>query len=244
MLTGSADAMQATTVSSPTNHPAVPPVDDHGAGERPREVRLSTAPRIDTLRNQLRRARLLLDDAGRVVEALHDLAYDRTTGGERLGVTVSEPEGYSLDSHGDPKARAAYAALGREVDAACAQINGACRHALKMVDRGDQAGENRRAPVSIDVVEHLHALDAQARRGSRGEFDAGRTMVQPLREGTQKSAARRIRSLEAQLQKRDRLEQRRIRTLEAQVKRKDHSITVRDREIAALRDELDRLRAG
>lgn len=199
---------------------------------------MSTAPRIDTLRNQLRRSRSLLDDASRVLEALHDLAYDRTIASERLGVTESEPEGYSLDSHGDPKARAAYAGLAREVDAACAQINGACRTALRNVERGDQAGENRRAPVSIDVVEHLDALDAQARRTSRGEFNAGRTMTQPLRAGTQKSAARRIRSLEAELKKRDRLEQRRIRSLEAQVKRKDRALEARDREIAALRREL------
>ena len=229
-------------MSPPSNHPNVTVVTDHGAGERHREVRLSTAPRIDTLRKQLANARDRLTDAGRILEALHDLAYDRPTASERLGVTVSEPEGYSLDSHGDPRARAAYAALGREVDAACAQIIGAVRNAANLINAGDEKGENRRSPVSIEVVEHLEAIDAQARRGRRGEFNPGRTMAQTLRAGTEKSAVRRIRSLEADLKRRDRTEQRRIRTLEAQVRRKDHSIDVRDREIDLLRKELGLLR--
>lgn len=211
----------------------------HLTGTPAHEVKLSPAPRIDTMRNQLRNARGLLDDAARVIEALHELAYDRQAASERLGVTLSEPEGYSLDSHGDPRARAAYAQLGREVDAAAGQIIGACREALRIVGAGDVKAEDERLviPVRVDPLDHLAAVDAQQRRNRRGEFDPGRTMTQPVRRDAERTAVRTIRRLEGEARKADRIRQREARNHEAQLRR-------RDRTIARLEAELTELRRG
>jgi len=205
---------------------------------------MSPAPRIDTLRNHLSSTKDLIDTATAVLETLHELAYNRQTAGERERVSESAPEGYYLDTHGDLRARAAYAALARHLDAACSQISGAARDAVQRVSGVDESGEDRRAPVSIEVVEHLHALDAQSRRQARGEFDAGRTVAQPTRAGTDRTAARKIRSLEADIARRDRKDQRTIRRLEAQVRRKDQALELRDRQITQLKADLRELRRG
>jgi hypothetical protein len=194
---------------------------------------MSSTPRIDTLRNQLNLVRSLLDDVDQSIEALHSLAYERAPSVDDLGVSKSRPEGYGL-LHGDERARSAYAALGREVFTACGQITGAARRALKVVNAGDEKGDNRRSPVTIGVVEHLEAIDRQGRRAARGEFDPGRTMIQPTRAGSEKTAAGKIRQLEAELKRSGRGYQQEIRRLEAQVRRQARAIEVRDARLAEL----------
>jgi hypothetical protein len=206
------------------------------------EVTLSPAPRIDVLRKQLSSTKDLLDQARKILDALHELAYSRPAAAERLGVSESQPEGYYLDTHGDMRARSAYVALAREVDAACQQIKGASRRALDSVSAGDVSGDDKRAPVSIEVLDHLNALDAQTRRHSRGELDVGRTITQPKRTNADRTAARKIRTLETQLRNRERSDNRKIRTLEAKERRLERSIETRDRRIVALQQELALLR--
>ena len=194
---------------------------------------MADAPRIDTLRKQLAAASQLLDASTGVVETLHSLAYDRRgSTDDELAVTRTRPEGYDL-LHGDRRARAAYRQLAREVFAACGQIAGAVRSAQKLLDAGER-GDNRRAPQSITASEHLEALEAQARRAARGEFDPGRAVAQPTRGATDKSAARKIRALETELKKVKREHQRELDNLESKLRRRDRSIELRDARIAQL----------
>lgn len=194
------------------------------------------------LRKQLSSTKDLIDQARRIVDALHELAYSRPVAAERLGVSESQPEGYYLDTHGDMRARSAYVALAREIDAACQQIKGAAQKALESVQAGDVSGDDKRAPVSIEVLDHLDALDAQTRRHGRGELDVGRTITQPKRTNADRTAARKIRTLEAQLRTRDRNDNRTIRALEAKERRLTRSLETKDRRIAALEQELELLR--
>lgn len=152
-------------------------------------------PRIDTLRNQTQATATLLDDISNLVHLLHDLAYSRSTAAERIRVRGGQPD-YALDTHGDPKARAAYRRLGRTIDHACAQLATACHDTLRILNDGGQPGTNRHHPATIDVVEHVLAIDAQHRRIQAGEPDI-RTRPQPRQAGTETAMAQRIRRLEA-----------------------------------------------
>jgi hypothetical protein len=188
---------------------------------------VADAPRIDTLRKQLGTARSLLDDAAGAIETLYSLAYERSPAPRDGAVTRTHPEGYDL-LVGDRRARAAYQTLAREVFAASAQISGASRRALRLLEQGDERGDNRRSAQTITAVEHLEALEVQGRRTARGEFDPGRAMAQPTRAGTEKSAAGKIRRLEAELKRTQREHAREVRRLEAQVRRQVRAIEVRD----------------
>lgn len=154
-----------------------------------------TAPRIDTLRNQMHATTLLLTQTADLVHVLHDLAYSRATAVETIRVRGGQPD-YALDNHGDPRARAAYRHLGRAIDHACAHLATAAHDALRVLNEGDIPGTNRRHPATITVTEHAQAIEAQHRRIQAGEPDI-RTHPQPQQAGADKAIARKIRSLEA-----------------------------------------------
>jgi hypothetical protein len=173
------------------------------------------APRIDTLRNQAAATVELLGTAGKVLETLHELAYDRQHATGELKVKGGQRD-YALDRHGDPKARAAYRELGHAMDHACTRLTIAAHDVVRVVNDADtDATPARRHPITVSLVEMVELIDAQHRRFQRGEFNPGRTLPQPLgHRRPEAQLTKRIRELEAQLADRDR----RIRDLEDEVR--------------------------
>lgn len=170
------------------------------------------APRIDTLRNQLAASQTMLAKAGSILDTLHQLAYDRATAND-VRVRGGQPD-YALDTHGDPNARRAYTDLAHLIDHLCQQVATRVHPALAIVtDAEDTSG--RRHPYAITAREHAEALDAQARRIARGEFDPGRTETQPQIPKSRKTLAGKITALDADLKR----ERRRADRAEAEVAR-------------------------
>ena len=155
------------------------------------------APRIDTLRRQLTETAELLTTTAGILDTLHELAYDRAAASERIRVAGGQPD-YALDRHGDPRARAAYVRLGRMIDHVCNHIGDHAHGALELVNEADDPGGDRH-PMAITALEHAIALEAQARRIARGEFDPGRALPQAAVPGARKTIAGKIRRLEAEL---------------------------------------------
>ena len=168
------------------------------------------APRIDTLRRQLTETAELLTTTARILDTLHEIAYDRAAASERLRVAGGQPD-YALDRHGDPRARSAYVRLGRMIDHVCNYVGDHAHGALELVNEADDPGGDRH-PMAITALEHAIALEAQARRIARGEFDPGRTAHQATVPGSRKTIAGKIRKLETELatdrRRADRLERR------------------------------------
>lgn len=170
------------------------------------------APRIDTLRNQLAACQTMLARAGATLDTLHQLAYDRATANETIRVRGGQPD-YSLDTHGDPAAREAYVELAHLVDHLCTQVATRVHPALRAVADGERSG--RRHPYAITAREHADALEAQARRIQRGEYDPGRTELQPQVPKARKILGGKIKALETELTR----ERRRAERAEAQLER-------------------------
>jgi len=172
-----------------------------------------TTPRIDTLRNQLHASQTMLGKVGATLDTLHHLAYDRATASEELRVKGGQPD-YALDNHGDPKARKAYADLAYLVDHLCQQVATKVHPALAIITEAEDT-TNRRHPYAITAREHAEALDAQARRIQRGEFNPGRTETQPQVAKARKTLAGKITALEADVKR----ERRRADRAEAELAR-------------------------
>lgn len=175
------------------------------------------APRIDTLRRQLTETAELLTTTARILETLHELAYDRASADEQIRVAGGQPD-YALDRHGDPRARAAYAALGHMIDHLARYTAEHAGPALALVNVADN-GTGRRHPATVTALEHARLLEAQAARIARGEFDPGRALPQAAVPGSRKTITGKIRKLEADLaterKRADRLERRLDAALEA-----------------------------
>lgn len=171
------------------------------------------APRIDTLRNQLAASQTMLAKAGAILDTLHQLGYDRSAAIDATRVQGGQPD-YALDSHGDPAARRAYTELGQLIDHLCQQVATKVHPALAVVTEGDEL-TGRRHPYAITALEHADALEAQARRIQRGEFDPGRVETQPQVPKARKTLGGKVRALEAELVR----ERRRADRAEAEVAR-------------------------
>ena len=155
------------------------------------------APRIDTLRRQLTETAELLTTTAGILDTLHELAYDRAAASERIRVAGGQPD-YALDRHGDPRARAAYARLGHMIEHLTTYVAEHSGPALDLVNAADDSNTGRH-PMAITALEHATALEAQARRIARGEFDPGRALPQAAVPGARKTIAGKIRRLEAEL---------------------------------------------
>lgn len=129
----------------------------------------SRAPRIDTVRNQLTAAGMLIDKTLQVLELLHDQAYSRHSRGGEQPVVAGGGRDYALDTHGDPRARAAYRVLAEAVGPMVGPPTIACHQALTALNDGETAGTNRMHPATIGVAELAVALDAQRRRIAQGD---------------------------------------------------------------------------
>lgn len=171
------------------------------------------APRIDVVRRQLAGTAETLALAGRILETLHELAYDRPAAVERIRVRGGQPD-YALDRNGDPAARAAYMRLARMIDHVCCHISDNAHGALALVNEADDDA-GRRHPVTITALEHAELLAAQARRAARGEFNPGRSTLQPAVPGAKKTLEKKIRAVEAELV----AERRKVARLEARLAR-------------------------
>jgi hypothetical protein len=134
-----------------------------------------TAPRIDSLRSQLAATIDLLQTVGEELEDLHALAYDRprlaqerTNGGMR---------DYALDTHGDPRARDAYRALGGASTKACESLAIAAHETIRLLREGTPTGiRTRRHATAAEIAT---AIAAQGRRIARGEYTPIRRLPQP-----------------------------------------------------------------
>lgn len=131
-------------------------------------------PRIDTLRNQLSAAREMLAMAQAEADDLHVLAYDRQTV-SRERTRGGQPD-YALDTHGDPRARAALRELSLATTHAAEVIADAVHQALRLLRSGERSNGTRRL---IDAEALALALEAQARRAARGEYTPVRRETQP-----------------------------------------------------------------
>lgn len=136
------------------------------------------APRIDTTRNQLTATRTLLGTAEETIEDLHALAYDRQTAAERQAVKGGERD-YALDTHGDPRARQAYAGLAEATSQACSIIAIACDDAARVLNEGGQVDTTRGRGTPIPTEDLAQQLALQARRAARGDYTPVRTRPQP-----------------------------------------------------------------
>lgn len=123
--------------------------------------------RIDTARNRITGTTDRLNIIRNELADLHLLATDRAAAAERLHVHGGDQD-YALDSHGDPRARAAYEHLAAVTLPICDLLDEAIRDALKVLRDGDSPRPRTRR--TIDAAEHLEALTAQQRRRARGEY--------------------------------------------------------------------------
>lgn len=178
---------------------------------------MAPAPRIDTLRRQLTETATLLGTTARILETLHELAYDRASADEQIRVAGGQPD-YALDRHGDPRARAAYTRLGHLVNHVTTYIAENAGPALELVNAADDS-TGRRHPMSITALEHAQLLEAQAGRIARGEFNPGRALPQAAVPGARKTITGKLRKLEADLaaerKRADKLERRLDAALDA-----------------------------
>ena len=140
-----------------------------------------SAPRIDTFRNSLAETIRSLESAGEHVATLHSLAYSRHQPGltERVGGGSSD---YALDTHGDPRAQAAYRSLNAAVVKLGADTVKAVNAALSLLADGE-VKSRRDQSADARVSEVVEALAAQGRRMLRGEVEHVASQQQPLPRG-------------------------------------------------------------
>lgn len=134
-------------------------------------------PRIDVARRAMAETADLLRQCIAEIDDLHAMAYERRVGGERVNVRVSVTD-WALDRQGDPVARAAYRRLLGAVLATYAPVNAAARDAVGILRQGDRPARVMSARTA-SAAEVLAAIEAQARRASRGEYTPHRVYAQP-----------------------------------------------------------------
>ena len=138
-----------------------------------------SAPRIDTMRSLLTNLRQQLDALEPDLEDIHDLAYNRHRAGQNERTKGGQPD-YSLDTHGDTKARELYTAVaarllgwGRETEKALKAMRSHLNQQSTALRRDDSA--------SVSAAEHSSALLARTRRLQRGERHPHVVVAQPTR---------------------------------------------------------------
>lgn len=134
-------------------------------------------PRIDTTRNRLDATIKLLGKAHDDLEVLHTLAYNRATA-RREAMVAGGDRDYALDNHGDPRARDAYKQLSLATLDAC-DILAETAHTVAALFTDGYDDQRRRGGQTITVVDLAVALEAKARRASRGEFNPQPVVPQP-----------------------------------------------------------------
>lgn len=137
----------------------------------------ASTPRIDSTRNRLEATIRLLETARTDLDVLHGLAYERHTA-KREAMVSGGARDYALDTHGDPRARSAYKQLSLACGDACDILAEAAHDALRLLREGDNDGR-RRGGGSLRIVDLAVALEARARRASRGEFTPRPSVPQP-----------------------------------------------------------------
>lgn len=136
-----------------------------------------TAPRIDTVRSDIRQAIELLHFLGDQLDDLHVLAYNRHRASERVKVRGGSVD-YALDTHGDKRARDLYAQVAKDVLSAVDKLTGSIKGVRGYLTSG--AGTIRRdATADCTHDEVIAALDAQRRRRQRGEYQPAPLVDQP-----------------------------------------------------------------
>lgn len=149
---------------------------------------MSRAPRIDTLRNRIEATQSLLTTVLEELEDLHVLAYERAVVSREAKVSGGERD-YALDTHGDPKVREAYRALGdvivgdklivddKEVLSVCDLLAVAAHDVIRILRNGERNGRLPRRRINAE--EHALALENQTIRLARGEYTPVRREPQP-----------------------------------------------------------------
>lgn len=161
---------------------------------------MARAPRIDTVRNRITTAQQVLTTIHDELEDLHVLAYDRQVAAAEAPVRGGQRD-WALDTHGDPRARAAYRQLAEATLNACAQLAEASHNAIRVL-RDHQPGDTPRTRRLITTDELVTALAAQARR------QTNRTSYQPARAIPQPEHAEVLRAAERVIKERDQLRDR------------------------------------
>lgn len=134
-------------------------------------------PRIDTTRNRLDATIKLLAKAHDDLDVLHTLAYNRATARREAMVSGGDRD-YALDNHGDPRARDAYKQLSLATLDTC-DILAETAHTVAALFTDGYDDQRRRGGQTITVIDLAVALEAKARRASRGEFSPTPVMPQP-----------------------------------------------------------------
>lgn len=130
-----------------------------------------SAPRIDTVRREVKDAIDLLGYLAANLEDLHELAYTRRRSGTTDRVRGGDRD-YALDNHGNPKARELYDKVARLVlDMAddVVDLQRDVRAFLTSHDETDRPIRSLAASVSADEV--VDAMRARRRRVARGEYE-------------------------------------------------------------------------
>lgn len=140
------------------------------------------APRIDTVHARFTACRSLMDSTATGIDLLHALAYSRHNSSADEPKVKGGSRDYALDTHGDPKARAAYKTLAEASFTAIEQLTIGCHNALRALN-GDAAiddnGTRRMHPATVNLLELKIAIDAQKRRIAQGETNPARQFPQP-----------------------------------------------------------------
>lgn len=167
---------------------------------------MTRAPRIDTVRNRADATRQLLGTIIDELDDLHVLAYDRVTAARELAVKGGERD-WALDTHGDPRARAAYRQLAESTIGACTNLAEASHNAIALL-RASNPGDTPRTRRIIATDELIEALCAQARRDERHDYTPHRAQPQPEIDGVKHTLDRIIRERNEAIARADKLEKR------------------------------------
>lgn len=143
-----------------------------------------TAPRIDTVRKDLHAVLHAIGTALEHLEDLHALAYDRPRAAQAQ--RRSQRTDYALDTHGDPKARAAYEQLATRAPAAATALRTAITGALELFDTG-QIRTRRDTTADATTPEIIDALARHHQRHANGTAGSTPTIAQPLPAGANRA---------------------------------------------------------
>lgn len=156
---------------------------------------MSTAVRIDTVRNQLGAIRTLLDDMRLEIDDLDAIAWERHRNSDDPKVRGGSRD-YALDNNGNPTARAALDILKHAITRTCQDLAVALNEASYVLRDGDNPGNTSR--TLITHAELADALAARTRRIEQGTATSHRRLPQPGRDRALKAAVTRAEKAEAE----------------------------------------------
>jgi hypothetical protein len=139
-----------------------------------------TADRIDTIRNSARGTIGLINLALEHLDDLRALAYDRPRAAAQQ--RRSSNTDYALDTHGDPRARAAYEQLGAALLRIHQDAAAAVHTALQQFDPGLIRGR-RDQTADATTPEVIASIANHQKRHANGEAGSTPTIAQPLPKG-------------------------------------------------------------